>query len=501
MSRCPAEVRRDGSVVPPLNITKPAPALNLKGFKWTSLEPEPINRPIIQTDDELSSTGSDDKPVLVEAQPSTEVKLMVADEQTSTEQQPLAAEDKPQRSLAFETPGRPKGSVNDPGPDLFPISQFRGTYAGNGFNLIFRPRANTPDPQPDPTHGPADNILELNLTTEQLTFGDSLGSIPNRGLLNQPVIFLGGIPYLQTIQDVTDEKTGTPTSLVKRDIHFEPGVWLMVPKSNFAPASVTRMASIPHGTTINAQGITPEKSTGTELGGFPGGPRFDPIDTHPFLLDPPNTVFPTSVFRNMDATQPNDLRIPRDLGAFVRTGFITSDIIQNPNLVLSKANEGLNIVETLVFHVATGPPTAALNGGGTANIAFLAGKQDGITTAAPGGKDNPNAHAAFIESTFWVERVEYPVTLPALPGDVTVEVQATMPAGSTAPTPVFAITTPPGGVQDTTEIKVRGTQIQYNQIVRLNFGPQPPNGPGVLTWPHVSVATLVPSAPQEFKMT
>ena len=40
---------------------------------------------------------------------------------------------------------------------------------------------------------------------------------------------------------------------------------------------------------------------------------------------------------------------------------------------------------------------------------------------------------------------------------------------------------------DTTTLTVRYTQIQYSQSVFLNFGP--------LTWPHVSVATLIPAAP------
>ena len=46
--------------------------------------------------------------------------------------------------------------------------------------------------------------------------------------------------------------------------------------------------------------------------------------------------------------------------------------------------------------------------------------------------------------------------------------------------PPVAITTP-------TTIKASATQLQYAQQVVLNF-----NG---LTWPHVSVATLVPASP------
>ena len=46
---------------------------------------------------------------------------------------------------------------------------------------------------------------------------------------------------------------------------------------------------------------------------------------------------------------------------------------------------------------------------------------------------------------------------------------------------------PPFPVPHPIPIKVHFTQIQYSQVVLLNF-----NG---LSWPHVSVATLGPSSP------
>jgi hypothetical protein len=60
--------------------------------------------------------------------------------------------------------------------------------------MIFRPRPNddksfTKNGQVfTPSNGISDNILELNLTLEQLTFGPSLGGIPNRGLFEQSTI-------------------------------------------------------------------------------------------------------------------------------------------------------------------------------------------------------------------------------------------------------------------------------------------------------------------------
>jgi len=46
-------------------------------------------------------------------------------------------------------------------------------------------------------------------------------------------------------------------------------------------------------------------------------------------------------------------------------------------------------------------------------------------------------------------------------------------------------------------ITVLGTQIQNLKTFDLNFGPPQI---GVLTWPHASVATLVPMSPQPFQM-
>jgi len=56
-----------------------------------------------------------------------------------------------------------------------------------------------------------------------------------------------------------------------------------------------------------------------------------------------------------------------------------------------------------------------------------------------------------------------------------------------APVPVFEVN-PPKEITVETPITVTSTQIQYSQQVQLNFA--------ALTWPHVSVATLVPQAPQ-----
>jgi hypothetical protein len=62
---------------------------------------------------------------------------------------------------------------------LGPLSEFAGNWTGQGFNTIFRPESTTtptalPVPLNPPTQ-PFDNILELNLTQETLSFSSSLG--------------------------------------------------------------------------------------------------------------------------------------------------------------------------------------------------------------------------------------------------------------------------------------------------------------------------------------
>jgi hypothetical protein len=52
---------------------------------------------------------------------------------------------------------------------------------------------------------------------------------------------------------------------------------MFVPASNTQPATINRMASIPHGTTINAQGLVPPVDQ------LKGPIKFDPVSIIPFL--------------------------------------------------------------------------------------------------------------------------------------------------------------------------------------------------------------------------
>jgi hypothetical protein len=114
-------------------------------------------------------------------------------------------------------------------PPLGVLENFTGNFAGTGFNLIFRPNSGqTKFKNPLDPSLPNDNVLELNLTSESLSFSDPLGEVPNRGLEKQPDIRLNGVPYVQAISDVTNLATGKGDAPAS-PIHFEPGLWMHVP--------------------------------------------------------------------------------------------------------------------------------------------------------------------------------------------------------------------------------------------------------------------------------
>jgi hypothetical protein len=348
-------------------------------------------------------------------------------------------------------PGVAPPAPADIAPALGPLKAFTGTFLGRGFNTIFRPQnsatpTDLPTPQPD-----SDNILELNLTIESLSFQDPLGAVPNRGEVEGD-IFLNGVPYLQTISDVTDPKTTTP-------IHLEPGLWVIVPPTVHPVESgptFARMASIPHGTTINAQGTAFTVN---------GGPRIDPVDITPFPIGNPASRIP---FPSQTASNSATARIPQDISV---APALTQALLDNPNSLLLSHIAGMNIVSTDVIIIDT--QSAAVSGGGTDNIGFLGGDAAG-----------PNANAVQMSAIFWIETVQVDVTVGPLKAGETQKVSPTVPAG--APAPTFAVTSAAALTNERT-VTVTYPQIQYTQNVSLNFA--------TLTWPHVSVATLVPAKP------
>jgi hypothetical protein len=255
-----------------------------------------------------------------------------------------------------------------------PVEKPMRTWKGKGFNTIWRPNFGN-------GFGNKDFFLELNLTDETLDFTDITGKtgIANRGLLQKDV-FLGGVAYLQTIDDGFDGSGQ----------HFEPGVWANVPSTTNPnePQTIVRMGSIPHGTTINLQG----KAFSAPK------PIFDVASITPFRIGSPDDGKTNLVhFDEEKLSPPSASRT--DLN---RVPSLTQAQLSDPNVFLSEAIAHQTIIDTIVLQLTsdTSPPASVPNaGGGTGNIAFLVG-----TGSPPAG--GPNASAAKVTATFWIERVK-----------------------------------------------------------------------------------------------
>jgi len=255
----------------------------------------------------------------------------------------------------------PFKTIADP---LGPLAQLPGTWEGTGFNTIWRPHHPS---------GRQDRFLELNLTSETLVFEEIPGAIPNRGL-DQKDIEMFGVHYLQTISDST----------LDAGIHLEPGIWATVPATTAPkePPTVVRMASIPHGTAVMAQG---RAST------IAGPPIIDDVDIIPFFGHDPSTkgsfADAKKSFPELDMSVKKKFRQPSDPASIPG---ITQAMVKNPNSVLTRAIAGQDIVNTIVLRVRA--TNAKLEGVGTANTFFLV----------------ENASANHVFATFWIETVKKP---------------------------------------------------------------------------------------------
>ncbi len=291
---------------------------------------------------------------------------------------PVASQTDP--SFAFqgvETPGLAADAVPAdavqadvahaaPTDPLGPLAQLPGTWTGHGFNTIWRPHT-----------GSQDRFLELNLTTETIVFNKINGPIPNRGLL-MPDINMFGITYMQQISET---HTGA-------GLHIEPGIWAHVPPTTdpSEPSTVVRMASIPHGTVILAQGTT------QFLNGGP--PQIPANNIIPFSIGsppPPNSDFPSAeqTFTELNLATPSPFRSA--------SPGVTQAMVQNPNSVLEAAIQGKPMKNRTFIHIST--TQNPVKGGGTANTAFLAAGSN-----PPGG----NANAVEVDATFWIQTLPGP---------------------------------------------------------------------------------------------
>jgi hypothetical protein len=244
--------------------------------------------------------------------------------------------------------GVPRGGGPPTAAELGVLAQLAGTWMGKGFNLIARP---------DKEHNKA-FFLELNATFETLEFTPISGPIPNRGSAQNDISFLG-LTYLQRISDAT----------AKGGLHIEPGIWLNVPPTSdpLAEASVVRLATIPHGNALLAQG-------------------------RGFVVAGPPTISPVSSIP-IDAATGKPVPLDGYTEPYIRPSpppGIPPAAVINPNLVLTEAIKDQvangQIKKTVVLLVATKPV------GGIENIPFL------VT----------NANAISMTAIFWIETIDLP---------------------------------------------------------------------------------------------
>lgn len=364
------------------------------------------------------------------------------------------------------------------------LAELPGTWEGEGFNLIARPDF----------HDGANTYLQLNQTHETLAISQIGSPIPNRGF-GQDDIELSGLGYLQQIHD---RSTGGA-------LHFEPGLWVTQPTTTYPPEQapaedqiIARMASIPHGNAVLAQGtasgFTGPPTLPTETQPYAGSvfPSFNStpfgIPTSPPAPPPPpplavnavgssekltapRLVPPAAPFEEYDLgipAGPTNPRTPFDtnpaepaLPAEIN-GVLMQDVINDPASLLQavisqQVDAGYNF-HGVVLNIATqrsvrfltepdspGGPTADIGvtdgAGGIENILFLEGGE-------PTGAKGPNAQTSLVYATFWIEQVTPSTGRPFV-------------------------------------------QLQYAQMTVLNF-PILTLLPRVvlLGWPHVSVGTL-----------
>jgi len=366
------------------------------------------------------------------------------------------------------------------------LAELAGTWEGQGFNLIARPDFNDS----------ANLYLQLNQTREVLKF-DPIGSaIPNRGF-GQGDIELFGLHYLQKISDLF---TGGA-------LHLEPGLWITQPSTQYPPETaptggqiVARMATIPHGNALLAQGVAtrfegppPTLQSGTTPYGFSTFPSFNSTP-FPAAAPPASPIFNAAGssekatataggvgpgFTQYDLTNaasatnprtpfdtnPPDPQLPASIDGVAMQDVVNDPIRLLQQVVAQQQNDGCTF-QGVALNIATqqnvtffnnpnskpGAPatnvSVADGAGGIENILFLEGGE-------PTGDQGPNAQTALVYATFWIERV-------------------------------------------TPKLRQPFMQLQYAQMVVLNFPifaalhPTPPAPPKLVNfgWPHISVATL-----------
>lgn len=360
------------------------------------------------------------------------------------------------------------------------LANLIGTWEGTGFNLIARPDF----------HDDTNTYLQLNQTRETLTVTPIGSPIPNRGF-GQDDIEMFGLDYLQRVEDAA---TGGA-------LHFEPGLWVTQPPTSYPPETagpgeqiIFRLGSIPHGTSLLAEGIAsaftgpPTLETTQSVYSFSAFPSFNstpfpiPATGNPAINAAGSSESATAAaaavgpgFAEYDVNVADSLANPRTpfdtdppdpaLPASIN-GIPMQQVVNDPATLLqavikSQVAQGytfsgvaLNIVtqKQVTFLDKPNQPSGSTTtvgltdgNGSLGNTPFLLGS----------ASEGPNAQSALVYATFWIEQVKPPNSAAFM-------------------------------------------QLQYAQFTQLNFPiftVLHPTGGGTgpvinLGWPHVSVATL-----------
>jgi hypothetical protein len=243
---------------------------------------------------------------------------------------------------------------------LGPLTEFPGTWAGTGFNLIARP--DFQDSQPF--------FLEINGTLENLAFTLIGGQIPNRGS-EQNDIFLHGVTYLQQVADCVTHGA----------LHIEPGLWIHIPPTTDPPVpeTVVRQGTIPHGDSLLAQS--------TLITTVATGPTINPVFSVPFT---------DAVIPGLNEAATNPITNPDYLAQYTNRTLTQccllpsldlNTVVKDPTEILRAAIQGQSITNTVVIVTST---AAAQGSTGILNIPFV------VT----------NANAVQMDAIFWIETVQ-----------------------------------------------------------------------------------------------
>lgn len=363
---------------------------------------------------------------------------------------------------------------------LGPLAPLVGSWSGRGFNAIWRPDNIQP-----PANSAIHRFLELNLTNDSFDFHVIPGAVPNRGFNTQADLQLYGLHYLQRTRDADRP----PFSTAGQALHIEPGLFMNVPGSeaNDNEATIVRMGSIPHGTTVLMQGPNPgaEPTAGAPtipvlkpFADFPGvqpfttteGLGIQPISVAPAAAGPPAVVYGEEhvVPENQDTATDTAFPGSQSNGPYPPEfqGFVN-----DPNSVLRNDIEGQDILGFIEINLS-----ADGVGEGIENIPFLgipnldynpataaANPTSTADTDPTMSTSTPNAFVASAQATFWIEFVSIPYSIPpVLPAD---------PKNAA----MFQQLEPFSG-------QPTFLQLQYSQLVILVFND--------ILWPHVTVATM-----------